>query len=316
MKKSFFLIGAALLVAMAIILASCAPKPAQPSTSATTSAAAKKIRIGVSYMTLSNPFFVSINDAIKAGTDKGGIELIVADSQYDVAKQVKDVENFISMGVNAIILNPVDSQGVVTAVQKANDAKIPVLAIDTTAASGDIACHIASDNYQAGKVGAEFIAKQLNGKGAVCLIDNQTIDVGIQREKGVMDVFNQYPGIKVLGSQKGGSESDALKIGEVWVQRFPDLDAVWGINDQNAMGALTAYEQAGHSKLFVVGIDGIQESFDAMKDGRKFLATAAQQPDIIGKDAIENAVKIINGEKVDKEVQVPVKLITKDNIPL
>lgn len=276
--------------------------------------ASKKVRLGVSFMNLSNPFFVGIRESIVKSAKTAGVEIVEFDSQFDAAKQLSGVENFIAQKVDGILLNPVDSNAIVPAVMSANSSKIPIVTMDTTASDGNIQCYVSSDNIAAGRVGAEYIVKRLNGKGKICVIDYPIIQVGLERIEGLYQVFKKYPNIQIIAQQKGGSTTDALKLGEVWVQQFDKIDAVWGINDQNAIGALTACEQANKNDTFVVGVDGIPEAYDAMKEGRNFGATAAQQPDQIGKIAFDTMMKVIKGGKVPKEIKVPVKLVTQADI--
>src|SRR3954468_5118757 len=114
-----------------------------------------KQRIGLSTSTLNNPFFVSLRDGAQEATDEGGVELIVSDAQNDTAQQQDDIQNFITQQVNVILVNPVDSDAVVPAVEAANDAGIPVIALDRKASGGDVVSTIASDNVQGGKMAGE-----------------------------------------------------------------------------------------------------------------------------------------------------------------
>jgi ribose transport system substrate-binding protein len=265
-------------------------------------------------MNFTNPFFIDMRDAIKEAVEARGAVLVEFDSQFDAAKQMSGIEDLINQKVDGIILNPVDTNAVVPAIKKANEANIPVVTVDVNAADGEVASFIASDNVMAGRLVGEYIVEKLHGKGDICVIDYPIAGNCVQRIEGLMAAFEGHE-INILGQQKGGSVTDALRIGETWVQKFPKVDAIFGINDQNAIGALTAFETANRQdELFVVGVDGIQEAYDIMKSGRHFGATSVQQPKVIGTTAVETIFKVIAGESVEKEIQVPVYLVTQEDI--
>lgn len=301
-----------LLISLAVVLALTLTLYGQT----TTAAAAQKIgKIGFTAMTFNNPFFITVRDAVRQVVEANGGTLVEFDGQFDPAKQMSGVENFINQRVSGIVLNPVDSNAIIPAVLEANRANIPVVTADVNAAGGQITSFVASDNIMAGRVIGEFLVRKLGGKGNICVIDYPLVTSGRERIEGLMQVLKKYPNIKILAQQKGGTVTDGMRLAETWLQQFQHIDAIFGINDPNALGALTAIEAANRQKeTFVVGIDGSKEAYDAMKAGRSFAATAAQSPKDIGRVAAENLIKAIKGESVPKDVKIPVTLITREDI--
>lgn len=273
-------------------------------------------KVGFTVMTMNNPYFVKMRDVAREELTKNGIEMIEADPQFDPGKQLAAVENFVNQGVDAIFLNPVDVNAIVPAVKKANQAGIPVFTLDSNAAGGDIVSFVGTDNVQAGRIVGEYLAKRLNGKGKIAVIDYPMAKSCLDRVQGLKEALSKYPDIKIIAQQKGGTVTDALKVAETWMDQYKDLDAIFAINDPNALGALTAVENAKRQDhIFVVGIDGAKEAYDAMRQGKSFGATAAQFPDKMAKITVENLLKWAKGEQVQNETLIPAELITKDNIP-
>jgi len=318
-----------LVLVLSISLAACGsqkaetPTPDAAKTGETNNEVAKKEepkvsggtkRLGFTAMTFNNPFFIKVRDAVKKVAEENGYTLIEIDGQFDPAKQAAGVENLITQKVDGIVMNPVDGKAIGPTVRKANEAQIPVVAVDVNVDEGEVISYVASDNVQAGEIIGEYLVKRLDGKGEICVIDYPLVSAGRERIEGLMNVLDKYPDIKILAQQKGGDTTVGMKLADTWLQQFKKIDAIFGINDPNALGALTAIETAKREKeTFVVGVDGAQEAIDAMKGGRNFGATAAQQPDLMGKVAAENLIKFINGETVEKVIKIPVYLSTKEN---
>lgn len=277
----------------------------------------QQLVVGFSLMNVTNPqFYDQIEEVTRIVEKENGGKLIIHDAQFDAAKQVSGLEDFISQKVDGILVISVDSEALGGVVKKAKEAGIPVVAIDADCNAPDKVAFVTSDNFTSGQLIGDYMAKRLNGMGNVALIDYPVLQVCRDRIDGIMDAFKGYPDIKVIANQKGGSMTDALKIAETWLQKYPDIDAIYGINDQNALGALTALENAGREKeTFVVGNDGTPEAYEAMKKGRNFGATIKQQSALLGKNSIETLLKVIKGEKLTETyIKVPVFLVTQDDI--
>jgi ribose transport system substrate-binding protein len=273
------------------------------------------IKVGITFMTTNNPFFVAMLDAVKEEVEgKLNGSVLVSDGQFDVSKQLSDVEDMIVQGIDLLLFNAVDSDAAEPAVQMAKEAGIPVVALDVDAA-GPRDMFIGSDNYQAGVLDAEYTVERLNGEGKVAVINGTPITSVRNRYKGFMDTVAEYEGIEIVAEQNGETNlTKSLEVTENILQSEPEIDAIFGINDPTALGALAAVQSAGREdELFITGVDGSPDGVQAILDGTAMAATAAQNPAKIGKLGVEYGLKILDGEEVPDYLPVEVKLITKEN---
>jgi ribose transport system substrate-binding protein len=278
---------------------------------------ARRRTFGVTFMTMNNPFFVAMEKAIREELKKvdPSARLIVGDSQFNLAKQISDVEDMIQQKIDILFLNAVDSKAIAPAVVAANKAKIPVITLDVNAEGGNITSFIATDNYLAGKLCGEYLVKRLNGKGSIVIINGTPITSVIQRVQGFKDVIAKYPDIKVVAEQNGETnETKSMEVMENILQSQRKIDAVFGINDPTALGALAAIETAGRqNEMFILGIDAAPNSVAAILKGKAIAATAAQFPAEIGRTGVKVAYDVLNNKSVPKEIKIKSELITKEN---
>jgi ribose transport system substrate-binding protein len=277
----------------------------------------KKLTIGLTVGTLANPFFVAMSKGVEEAGKELGAEVFVESAEYDLAKQTSQIENFITKKVDVILLNAVDTKGIAAAVQQAKDAGIPVIAVDTNA-EGGVDATVTSDNYQAGKLAGEYVIEQLGGKGNIAIIDGPPVSAVTDRIKGFEDAIKDSK-IKIVAKQNGeGNREKALTVMESILQANPSgsIDAVFAINDPEAIGVEIAQEQADRKdEFFIVGVDGAPEVTEAMaKKGSTIKATSAQSPSEMVKKAVEIGMKVKNGEDVEDLIKVPVKLVTQDKL--
>ena len=271
-------------------------------------------RIGLSVSTLNNPFFVTLRNGAQDAAEKEGAELVVADAQNDAATQQDDVQNFVTQQMDAILVNPVDSASIVPAVQAANQANIPVIALDRGASGGEIATLIASDNVEGGRLaGKELI--RLVGSGPVAQLEgipgaSPTRDRG----QGFEEAINAQEAVELVASQTANFDrAEGLNVTENILQSNPEIKGIFAQNDEMALGAVRALGDQAGTDVKIVGFDAIEDALNAIQDG-KMNATVAQQPDKIGSLGVENAMKVIDGESVPKNIPVEVKLVTKENV--
>ena len=277
----------------------------------------KKLTIGLTVGTLANPFFVAMSKGVEEAGKELGADVFVESAEYDLAKQTSQIENFITKKVDVILLNAVDTKGIAAAVQQAKDAGIPVIAVDTNA-EGGVDATVTSDNYQAGKLAGEYVIEQLGGKGNIAIIDGPPVSAVTDRIQGFEDAIKDSK-IKIVAKQNGeGNREKALTVMESILQANPSgsIDAVFAINDPEAIGVEIAQEQAERKdEFFIVGVDGAPEVTEAMaKKGSTIKATSAQSPSEMVKKAVEIGIKVKNGEDVDDLIKVPVKLVTQDQL--
>ena len=271
-------------------------------------------RIGLSVSTLNNPFFVSLRDSAQQAADDAGAELVVSDAQNDTAQQQDDVQNFISQQVSAILVNPVDSDAVVPAVEAANDAGIPVIALDRKASGGDVVATIASDNVQGGRMAGEELIR-LVGSGNVAQLEGiPGTDPARDRGQGFQEAIDTQSSVKVVASQTADFDrSEGLTVTENIMQANSDIKGIFAQNDEMALGAVQALGSQAGDDVKIAGFDGGEDALNAIQDGM-MNATIAQQPDKMGSLGVETAMSVINGESVEENIPVEVNLVTPDNV--
>ncbi|MBN1345718.1 MAG: substrate-binding domain-containing protein [Phycisphaerae bacterium] len=275
--------------------------------------------IGLSVLTLTNPFFKVIADTMKVEGAKCGYKVDVKSGEFDVARQQNQVKDFIVQKVAAIVLTPCDSKSIGPAIQEANAAGIPVFTADIAclAPGAKVICHIATDNYQGGREACKAMVEALGGKGKVAIIDFPMVESVIMRTKGFeaeLAEQSKKPGvdIKIVTKLNGGGVKDqGYKAAEDLLQAHPDVNGIFAINDPSALGARAALEKAGKAdQIVLLGFDGQPEGKQAIKDG-KIYADPIQFPDRIGTKTIEAIVKHFAGEEVPKEILIPTALYRK-----
>ena len=266
--------------------------------------------IGLSISTLNNPFFVTLNDAAKAKANSLQAKLTVVDAQNDASKQAADVEDLIQQGVKLIIINPVDSAAVASAIESANKAGIPVITVDRSAGGGKVISHIASDNVAGGKLAGEYMLKSIAAGSDVAMLEGVAgSSAAIERGEGFTKAVEGK--VKIVASQTADFDrSKGLSVMENILQANPNIKAVFAQNDEMALGALEAIA-AAKKDIMVIGFDATADAVTKVKEG-KLAATVEQQPKLIGEQAIDAAVKYLSGEQVPASIPVELKLVTKD----
>ena len=271
-------------------------------------------RIGLSVSTLNNPFFVTLRDGAQSAADEAGAELIVSDAQNDTAQQQDDIQNFVTQQVNVILVNPVDSDAVVPAIEAANQANIPVIALDRGASGGELATTIASDNVQGGNLAGEELIR-LVGSGSVAQLEGTPgADPARDRGQGFQDAVDAQSAVEVVASQSANFDrAEGLNVAENILQANPNIAGIFAQNDEMALGAVQALGDSAGDNVKVVGFDAIEDALSAIQDGT-MNATVAQQPAEIGSLGVENAISVINGESVEENIPVEVQLVTQENV--
>ncbi|MEI2469461.1 ribose ABC transporter substrate-binding protein RbsB [Peribacillus frigoritolerans] len=270
----------------------------------------KDVKVGVSISTLNNPFFVSLKDGIEKKAKEKGMKVTVVDAQDDTAKQISGIEDLILQKVDVLLVNPTDSAAISSAVKDANDAGIPVITIDRSSDEGDIETFIASDNVAGGEMAAEYLVKELGEKAKVVELEGVSgASATRERGKGFHNIADKQ--LEVLTSQTAEFDrTKGLNVMENILQGNKDIQAVFAHNDEMALGAIEAIKAAGKD-IIVVGFDGNDDALKAVESG-ELKATIAQQPALIGEEAVNAAEKILKGDKVDDTISVPLKLVTKE----
>ena len=310
-------------VALMLLLLSAAGCRIESDSSDGTSPEASKGTIGYSMLELENPFFSVIADNMKAEAEKHGYELVIVNGDRNPQTQANQIDEFITKNVAAIVLNPCDSKTMGPAIKKANEAGIPVFTNDLKhdGDEGEVVCHIATDNYQGGKLAGEAMVKAIGeGGGEVAIIDYPSAESCQERVRGFREIIDAHNAsgeggkIDIVSQLDGGGvEKEGFRAAKDTIEAHPQLTAIFAINDPSAMGAYAALENAGKvEQVTIIAFDGQLMGKQAILEG-KFLCDPIQFPDQIGKETIEMVVKYFSGEEVPKEKLIPSKLYYKED---
>lgn len=270
--------------------------------------------VGASLLTQTHVFYQDLADAMKETAKQSNLNLRLQYAEFDPRKQNDQIEMFVLQGVQALIVAPTDSSGMAPVIKLAMDKKIPVFTVDIAVKDATVACHIASDNYQGGVLLGQFLAEQLNGKGKIAIIDHPMVTSVQERVKGFEDAVSKFPEITIVQKVPGEGQRDkAMRSAQDLIASRSDLDAIFGINDDSALGALAAVESAGlQEKIKIVGFDATPEACQAIREGKALIADIAQFPKEIGKTTVETIAEYFKGVQIPPVRYIPVKLITRE----
>lgn len=273
--------------------------------------------IGVSLLTLDNPFFKVIGDNISAEGAKHGYETVVVSADKDVAKQGNQVKDFIVKKVVAIVLSPCESKSIVPVIREANAAGIPVFTVDIPCNEPGvkIATQIATDNHGGGKEAGRAMIEALGEAGGkVAVLHFAQAESCILRVKGFLEVIAAHNKggkgiIQVVSTlESGGAKDVGLKATEDVIQAHADLRGIFAINDPAALGARAALEKAGKAdQVVIVGFDGQPEGKQAIKEG-KIYADPIQFPDKMGVKVVQALIAHSKGEELPEQTLIPTQL--------
>lgn len=269
------------------------------------------VKIGFSVSTLNNPFFVTLTDGTEAAAKEAGYEITISDAQDDPSKQLNDIEDLLQQGIDVLIVNPVDSEAIVSAVKSANNADIPVITVDRSSEGGEVVAHIASDNVVGGEMAGEFIAEQLGEKGKIVELEGiPGASATRERGEGFHNIVDEIDGLEIVATQTANFDrTEGLSVMENIIQGSDDIDAVFAHNDEMALGAIEALEAKNMLEdVLVVGFDATDDAVAAVEGGR-MKATIAQLPELLGETAVEAAGKVVNGESVEEFIPVELELV-------
>jgi len=269
---------------------------------------------GVTFQTMNNPFFVELNAGIKQVVEAHGDGLVTLDAQWNSLKQRNDISDLILQKAAGIFINPVNWEGIKGSLLQGQQKGVPCIVVDAPVKDLDlVVCQVASDNVEAGRLAARALA-QARRPAKIVILHRSVNKACIDRVAGFREEIAKYPDMEILDTQEGqGTTEGARPVMRDLLGRYPNLNAVFPINDPSALGAISALESAGKlDKVTVVTVDGSLEGVSAIKSG-KLLSTSAQFPREIGRVAAEKMYEHLEGKRIEKDIKVPVKLITKDN---
>ena len=280
-------------------------------------AAAGEFVIGYSNMADTDVFIMkrmeSFRDVVKQDPT---IRTIYSDANADMNKQLDQIDNFLMQGVDMLLVVPVDSEGISSAVRKANRAGVPVLCLGIDAKGGE-STFIGSPNHDAGRQQGELMVKMLPQNAQILYLyglhgNSHSIERWDSFKENCLD---KRPDVKLLASQTGDFLRDkGMKITEDWIQAFPKFDAIVSANDQMALGAIQALKVAGRlDGVLISGVDGVEDAVLAVKKG-EMTQTILQNAPGQAEAAFKAVQMYRKGEKLPKEIIVPFESITIDNV--
>ena len=307
-----------ILCLAALLLTGC-EKPEQTANTQTATHSSKGT-IGVSLLTLDNPFFKTIGDSITAEGQKYDYTTMLVSGDKDVAKQGNQIKDFIVKKVSAIVLSPCDSKSIVPVIQEANAAGIPVFTVDVPCNKPGVklVTQIATDNFGGGKEAGHAMIEALGEAGGkVAVLHFKQVESCQLRVRGFTEVINAHNAsgkskINVVAELESGGAKDAgFKATEDILQSNPDLRGIFAINDPAALGARAALEKAGKTQqVLIVGFDGQPEGKQAIRDG-KIYADPIQFPDKMGVQIVDSILRHSKGESLPPQILIPTSLYRK-----
>ncbi len=280
-------------------------------------APAKRARplVGVTLLTETHMFYKAMEDAFRAEAAVKNLDLAIVSCEMDPAKQASQFEDFVTQKVDAILAAPCDSNAVVSYVQAATSAGIPVFTVDIAAHGGGVVSHIASDNVEGGRLAARTLAGLIGGKGDVIIIDHPEVSSVQDRVRGFEEELKQFPGVTIVQRPSAsGQRAKAMAAMEDMLQAQRGLKGVFGINDDSALGALSVLEAAKRNDIAIVGFDATDEAQAAIRRGSALKADVMQHPDRIGRTAIDIISRKLAGESVPAVVAVPVSVVDAQSL--
>lgn len=272
-------------------------------------------KFGATYMTMNNPFYEIIDDEMRSILEARGDILITRDPALDVSKQIEQVEEMIDRKVDGIFINPVDWKLIGPALEKAFQAGIPVIVVDSDVYESQLAeCTVVSDNYEAGVQCAKYLLESREGAN-ILVLTHSAAKSGLDRIQGFKDTMEGHDGFVILAEADClGQLEVAMPVTEKLLKEHPDIDIIMCLNDLAAMGTMAALKDAGlEGNITVCSVDGSPDGKSMIEAG--FMeATSAQFPRKIGRKAVEAIYRILEGEPVEPVIKIKTELITKENL--
>ena len=266
--------------------------------------------VGVSLLTETHAFYKDLEDGLRDAAAGRNLELVIVACEMDPARQAAQIEDFVAQRVSAILVAPCDSSAIGAHLAGPERAGIPVFSADIAVRTGTVVSHVASDNVQGGRLAAQTMARLLGDKGRVVIIDQPEVASVQDRVRGFDEEMKNHPQITIVGRPSGsGQRARAMAVMEDMLQAHRDLNGVFGINDDSALGAVSVLDAAGRKDIIVVGYDATSEAQSAIKRGSPLKADVIQYPRKIGQTAIDIISRYLAGENVPAVVSVDVGVV-------
>lgn len=305
----------AALAAAALVTTSACTTGDEPTSTGGGEGDAQVELVGLMVQDLTNPFFAAMQTQLQERAEADGFTLNVQDGRQDLAAQNDQIDAFIQQGMDVILINPVDSEGIASAVSRAKAAGITVVAVDADAAGSDAG--VTTDNVMAGRLSCEALVEKIGGEGKVLIVDGTPISPVQDRVKGCEEVLAEHDGIEVVGHQNGNNDrATGLSLTTDMLTANPDIQGIFAINDPTALGADLAVQQANRDGIWITGVDGSPEAVIALNDENSNLwATPAQDPGGMAVRALEIAREIREGNPPAEHTELmDPSTVTRDTV--
>ncbi|PSR22712.1 MAG: sugar ABC transporter substrate-binding protein [Sulfobacillus acidophilus] len=285
------------------------------------STSSKKV-IGVTLMTLTNPYFSTMGAALQKYGAQAGYKVVVDGANMSESQMLQQVDSFIEQHVAAVVMAPPDASAAPSAVVALNKAKIPVFTIDTNVdmsvlkkMGGKIVEFVQSNNYKGGVIVGQEMVQYLHGHGDIGIVDYKLAQSVLTRDAGFYSVIDKYHGIKVVSDLNGeGSTPGGLEAASEMLSANPDIKAIYDINAPSGLGAVQAIEAAHKvGKVAVIGFSGSRQAVEAVKKNTVFKYGVMQEPTLEAKIEMGNIVKYLHGKSVPAKILTPVFKIDKQD---
>lgn len=287
------------------------------SSTTASSSAGGKAEIGIAIFDMSDKFVSYITQGMKVAATKQNVPVSYVDAQNDTATQVKQVQQFINDGVKSIVLIPTNESSADQSIALANKANIPIIVVNRYYKSVDNATsYVGSDSITAGTMQMEAVAKLLNGKGTIAIMNGEMgTEAQINRTKGNKDIIAKYPDMKVvLEDTANYDRAQGMALMAKWLSSGTTINAVVANNDEMIIGAMLAAQLDHKDKdMIFAGVDATMDALEFVKAGRLQVTVFQNAPEQ-GNQAVKAAIAAAAGQTVQKQIMVPYELVNKDNV--
>lgn len=304
------------VLAILFLFGSCAEKNKK----ASSQKKLNKLEIAVIPKGTTHEFWKAIHMGAVMAAEEFSVEVIWKGPQKedDRAQQITVVEDFVSRGVDGIVLAPLDERALCRPVRDAVREKIPVVIIDSGLQGSDYVSYVATDNYKGGVLAAKKLIELLQAKGKIFLIRYQVGSASTtEREQGFLDTLKaEAPAVSILVQDQyaGSTTESAYQLAENLLSRFPDVDGIFCPNESSTFGTLRALEEAGLAgKVIFIGFDSSPKLVQALRDGH-LQGLILQNPVKIGYLGVKQMVLHLRGQAIERKLDTGVYLVTKENM--
>lgn len=271
--------------------------------------------IGASYMTMNNEFYKILSEEISNRVEAEADQMVLRNPALNADRQIEQIEEMIGMGIDVLVVTPVDWQSLSDVLKKAKEQGIYIVVVDSDLEDETLAdCTITSDNYGAGCIVGQYFLEH-HTQAELVVMTHETAKSGLDRVRGFLDQVEGQPGIRIVKKINcdGQLEIAMPKLQQV-IDAGTSFDSVFCLNDLASVGVVAALDENQMlDQIEVYGIDASPDAKALIKEGM-IEASAAQFPSRIGQAAADSIYKLLNGEAVERRTFVPVELVTKENV--